>query len=101
MIYDNCRLTTLDVSKNTNLKRISCCQNQLTTLQVAAAKAKGWIVAKWDGGENFVDYAGITPGDANSDGVVNVADIVAVARHQTPDGLGRDGLQHPRRRHER
>ncbi len=56
--------------------------NKMTTAQVAAAKAKGWTILMLDGGENLVDYAGITPGDANSDGVVNVADIVAVVRHK-------------------
>lgn len=67
--------------------------NKMTTAQVAAAKAKGWTILMWDGGENYVDYAGITPGDANGDGVVNVADIVAVVRHKM--GLDVTGFSIP------
>ena len=49
--------------------------NRITTVQVAAAKAKGWIVWTSNGG----DYPGVDiPGDANGDGEVNAKDITTV-----------------------
>lgn len=53
--------------------------NKMTKAQVAATEAKGWTILMWDGSDWAV-YNGITPGDANGDGVVNVADIVAITR---------------------
>ena len=53
--------------------------NKMTKAQVAAAEAKGWTILMWDG-SGWAVYNGITPGDANGDGVVNVADIVAITR---------------------
>ena len=49
--------------------------NQITTVQVAAAKAKGWDVKTADGD----DYPGINiPADANGDGEVNATDVATV-----------------------
>jgi hypothetical protein len=49
--------------------------NRITTVQVAAAKAKGWNV--WTTGDS--DYPGINiPGDANGDGEVNATDVATV-----------------------
>ena len=49
--------------------------NRITTVQVAAAKAKGWNVRTT--GDS--DYPGINvPGDANGDGEVNATDITTV-----------------------
>lgn len=53
--------------------------NKMTKAQVAATEAKGWTILMWDG-SGWAVYNGITPGDANGDGVVNVADIVAITR---------------------
>ena len=51
--------------------------NQITTVQVAAAKAKGWSVKQYNG--SWVDYPGINiPGDANGDGEVNATDVATV-----------------------
>lgn len=53
--------------------------NKMTKAQVAATEAKGWTILMWDG-SGWAVYNGITPGDANGDDVVNVADIVAITR---------------------
>ena len=55
--------------------------NKVTTTQVAALKAKGWKAQTLDGSAD-VDYAGILDGDANGDGKVDVADIVAIISHK-------------------
>jgi len=54
--------------------------NKITPAQVAVAKAKGWKVQIWD--DDYVDYEGIVDGDANGDGKVDVADIVAIISHK-------------------
>ena len=52
--------------------------NKMTTAQVAAAKNKGWKVVKILEGDGYQDYEGELEGDANGDGIVNVADAIYV-----------------------
>ena len=59
-------------------------QNEITTAQVAIARAKTWSVESISGEEDFAPYDGIDPGadvllgDVNGDGVVNIADVTAM-----------------------
>ena len=56
-------------------------QNEITTEQVAIARAKHWSVESISGEEDFAPYDGIEPGadvlmgDVNGDSVVNIADV--------------------------
>ena len=59
-------------------------QNEITTAQVAIARAKTWSVESISGEEDFAPYDGIDPGadilmgDVNGDETVNIADVTAV-----------------------
>ena len=55
-------------------------QNICTTLQVAAAKKKGWKVTCYKDGEKK-EYAGSASGDANGDGYVTNADITSIVNY--------------------
>lgn len=59
-------------------------QNEITTAQVAIARAKTWSVESISGEEDFAPYDGIEPpveflkGDVNGDNTVNIADVTAL-----------------------
>ncbi len=56
-------------------------QNVMTTVQVAAAKEKGWNVYE-SNGDSWVEYPGSEPvnpkGDLNGDGKIDIADAVSI-----------------------
>ena len=69
--------------------------NVMTTVQVAAANAKGWTVYYYDG--SWKEYAGSEPdfvlGDVNGDGAISVTDVgmmISFILGQNPEGFNED-----------
>jgi len=63
-------------------------QNTMTTAQIATATAKYWIPKAYNG-SSWVNVTGVTRGDVNNDGNVNISDVTALINgllSNTPDG---------------